>query len=89
MRFAGTCARPCCTSCPGSPGTPAAGSVCDREAWRRASPEDLAGAIMTFAMAGIGPVLFREQVDSGVRMIRAVLDRAGIDPAALTWHEEG
>ena len=64
------------------------GSVSDREAWRRASPEDLAGAIVTYAMAGIGPVLFREQVDSGVRMIRAVLDRAGIDPATLTWHEE-
>ena len=60
----------------------------DADAWRRASPEELAEAIVTYAMAGIGPVLFREQVDSGVRTIRTVLARAGIDPATLTWHEE-
>lgn len=63
------------------------GSVSDREAWRRASPEELAEAIVTYAMAGIGPVLFREQVSSGVRLIRSALARADIDPASLTWHE--
>jgi hypothetical protein len=61
------------------------GAVADREAWRQASPEQLAEAITTFAMAGIGPVLTGEQVDSGLRLIRAVLAKAGIDPAGLDW----
>lgn len=63
------------------------GSVCDREAWRTASPEVLADRITTFAMAAIAPVLTAQEVDNGVRMMRAVLDRAGIDPATLPWHE--
>jgi hypothetical protein len=65
------------------------GGISDREAWRQASPEDIAEAVTVFAMAGIGPVLMREQVSSGVRILRAVLARAGIDPASLDWHGEG
>jgi hypothetical protein len=61
------------------------GGINDREAWRQASPEQLAENITTFAMAGIGPVLTGEQVDSGLRLIRAVLAKAGIDPAGLDW----
>lgn len=61
------------------------GSVSDREAWRQASPEQLAETITTFAMAGLSPVLTGEQVDNGTRLIRAVLAKAGIDPAGLPW----
>lgn len=57
----------------------------DREAWRRADPEELAEKIVTHAMAGIGPVLFRLQVDNGLRLMRAVLAKAGIDPETLEW----
>jgi hypothetical protein len=62
------------------------GSVADGEAWRRASPDELAECIVTYAMAGIAPVLMREQVASGVAMIRDLLARSGVDLASLTWH---
>jgi len=58
----------------------------DPDAWRRASPEQLAEAIVTFAMAGIGPVLSREQIDNGLALLRRVLGKAEIDPARLDWH---
>jgi hypothetical protein len=63
------------------------GSIADRDAWRAATPENLAEAITTFAMAGIGPVLTREQIDNGLVLLRAVLAKAGIDPATLDWHQ--
>lgn len=63
------------------------GSVSDRDAWRQASPEQIAENITTFAMAGIGPVLMREQIDNGLRLLRAVLVKAELDPAALDWHQ--
>ena len=63
------------------------GSVSQKDAWRQAKPEALAEQIVTFAMAGIHPVLTNAQVANGVKMMRATLERAGIDPAELPWHE--
>lgn len=65
------------------------GSTADSQAWRQASPEDLAERIATFAMAAIGPALTEETVANGVVMMRAVLDRARIDPATLPWSGPG
>ncbi len=64
------------------------GGISNREAWRAATPENLAEAITTYAMAGIHPVLMREQIDSGLVLLRAVLAKAGIDPATLDWHAQ-
>jgi hypothetical protein len=55
--------------------------------WRKASPDEIAEAVTVFAMAAIHPVLTGEQVGNGVRMMRAVLGQAGIDPAGLPWNE--
>ena len=56
------------------------GSVSQKDAWRQAKPEALAEQIVTFAMAGIHPVLTNAQVANGVKMMRATLERAGLDP---------
>jgi hypothetical protein len=65
------------------------GSTADSQAWRQASPEDLAERIAVFAMAAIGPVLTEETVANGVAMMRTALARAGIDPATLSWSGPG
>lgn len=65
------------------------GSTADSQAWRQAPPEALAERITTFAMAAISPALTEETVTNGVAMMRAVLNRAGIDPATLPWFEPG
>jgi hypothetical protein len=53
--------------------------------WRRADPAALADRIVTHIMAGLHPSLSSDQVANGVRMMRGVLEKAGIDPASLPW----
>lgn len=65
------------------------GYAADSQAWRQASPEDLAEQIASFAMAAIGPVLTESAVANAVAMMRTVLARAGIDPATLPWFVPG
>lgn len=53
--------------------------------WRRADPAALADRIVTHIMAGLHPALSNDQVANSVRVMRGVLEKAGIDPASMSW----